>query len=322
MTKKKVIHHHKESWFTPLVFVLIFLLVLSLIGSSFLFLMMNQDKMNYEKEIGLKNSSIRSLEKNIDNLNLKISQKDYQIENQKEEIAELKALNFKLENDLENSLQAPYVSIDDQTVHMKFKRQNVLYEFETILNDGTLVNLPQDLIEWTIPFSSLESSVYNGIIMRNDLDTMNLRTDNGKKFRVVNFEPFVQPKPFENVMSDFDKEYKTDFELIDAVWNIVEQLTTYSEEIEETPKYPLETLFSGGGDCEDTAILMASLLKAVPRNYEVKLVYMDADNPLDPQEMNHVAVYVKAPLVTYIIETTTKGELYSYDEVDGWYIDV
>ncbi len=322
MAKKKVVHHHKESWFTPLVFMLIFLLILSLLGSSFLFLMMNQNEQSYQKKIESKETSIISLEKNIENLNSKISQKDYEIKNQKEKIFQLDGEIFKLNHFLENSLQAPYVSINNQTVLMKFKDREPDALVSVNLKSGSSVDLTYDLIEWNIPFSALETSVYNGVIMRNNLKMKTLRNDNGKRFNVGDFTDFVQPDTFKDVMKTFDKKYSSDDELIKAIWNIVEQMTTYSSDIKEDPKLPLETLFSGGGDCEDTAILMASLLKAVPRNYEVKLVYMDADSPLKPKEVNHVAVYVKTPQVTYIIETTVNGELYSYNEVDGWYFEV
>lgn len=49
---------------------------------------------------------------------------------------------------------------------------------------------------------------------------------------------------------------------------------------DEYPKYPIETIIDGKGDCEDTAYLMASLLKGL--NYDVVLV----------EFINHVAVAV------------------------------
>jgi hypothetical protein len=48
------------------------------------------------------------------------------------------------------------------------------------------------------------------------------------------------------------------------------------------PRYPLETFLAGGGDCEDTSILFASMIKAAPVDWEVDLVYMDSDKPDEP----------------------------------------
>jgi transglutaminase-like putative cysteine protease len=106
------------------------------------------------------------------------------------------------------------------------------------------------------------------------------------------------------------------------VWHIVAQLTTYSEEIEETPRYPLETFLAGGGDCEDTAILLASMIRAAPVDWVVDLVYMDIDNPQDPQDVNHVMVHVDTGQRRYLIETVGDEEMEPFDDVIGWYLRV
>jgi len=58
----------------------------------------------------------------------------------------------------------------------------------------------------------------------------------------------------------------------------------------EHPLYPLETLADGDGDCEDTAILFVSLLKAM--DIPSKLAFVDTDNDLTP---DHVLVFVAIP---------------------------
>jgi hypothetical protein len=78
--------------------------------------------------------------------------------------------------------------------------------------------------------------------------------------------------------------------------------------LQEYPRYPIETLVDNGGDCEDTSILMASLLKLM--GYDVILL----DLP------DHMAVGVSSDTVTfhgtyyrendrkyYYVETTEPG---------------
>ena len=123
-------------------------------------------------------------------------------------------------------------------------------------------------------------------------------------------------------MTDLYTELGDDDAFVREAWHIVAQLTTYSEEIEETPRYPLETFLAGGGDCEDTAILLASMIEAAPVNWGVDLVYMDINYPLDPQDVNHVIVHIDTGQEQYLIETTADGEMEPFDEVVGWYLEV
>ena len=84
--------------------------------------------------------------------------------------------------------------------------------------------------------------------------------------------------------------------------------TPQEGDMEEYPKYPIETLCDGGGDCEDTAILLASLLRA--RGYGVALIKLP----------EHMAVGIKGSVESgagsyyelnneryYYIETTAKN---------------
>ena len=145
----------------------------------------------------------------------------------------------------------------------------------------------------------------------------------GETYYVMNFAPYVTPELFEKVIPELYYESGSDENFIRAVWSIATQLTMYAEEIEETPRFPAETLVEGGGDCEDLAILVASMIKAAPADYKVQLVYMDLDHPTDPQDVNHVAVWVEAPSgYKTFVEATSKTEMSPYDAVVGWFIDV
>jgi hypothetical protein len=55
------------------------------------------------------------------------------------------------------------------------------------------------------------------------------------------------------------EENFTEWEKINMVVDFIQSLE-YQSETGEYPKYPIETLHDGGGDCEDTSILLASIL--------------------------------------------------------------
>ena len=59
---------------------------------------------------------------------------------------------------------------------------------------------------------------------------------------------------------------------VSFVLNFVQQAIIYAREKTEYPKYPVETLADGTGDCEDFSILGAALLKCM--GYEVALMYV------------------------------------------------
>ena len=73
----------------------------------------------------------------------------------------------------------------------------------------------------------------------------------------------------------------------------------------EYPRFPVETLVDGGGDCEDTGILMASLLNAM--GYNVSLILMP-DHLAVGVALNATGVHWVHDNVTYYyLETTAPG---------------
>ncbi len=199
----------------------------------------------------------------------------------------------------------PYITIYNQTVYTSFILPN------------------NETIEWTTPFSTMEHDLFRGFYERNfNVKYIKLRNDDGEIFEIMDFTSYVDGSSFEDVIGEMYNDYSNDEEFIYDLWYMVAQLTTYSYENEETPKFPYETLLSGGGDCEDTAILLASMLKAVPQDWEVNLVDMDADNPTDPQDVNHVIVYVDTGEMQLYIETTSDTDMTPYDKVEGWHYEL
>jgi hypothetical protein len=146
----------------------------------------------------------------------------------------------------------------------------------------------------------------------------------GETYRVIDYRKFVDPSEFTTFSQYFYKSGLDDQAFIYELWYIVAQLTAYSEEIKDTPRYPLETLLAGGGDCEDHAILYASmLLAAAPPDWNVYLVYMDADHPTAPETINHLAVAVDTGNGKQIVEATGKYIMDPYEDgVVGWFLKI
>lgn len=151
-----------------------------------------------------------------------------------------------------------------------------------------------------------------------------LTLPNGTTAKVLDYSEFVEKDVFKNVINTIYDSSKTDRENLEEIFNVNSQLTTYSSLLGGVPRYSLETLSEGGGDCGAKAVLVASLLKAVPQNWKVQLVYMDSDNPSNPKKVNHALVYVDTGAYKTFIETTaeTNGLDSWTQEINGWYFDI
>ncbi|MCC7552387.1 hypothetical protein KO317_01845 [Candidatus Micrarchaeota archaeon] len=138
----------------------------------------------------------------------------------------------------------------------------------------------------------------------------------------IDLRPYIEKEYFYTFGKHIYNKYLTDEERIEAVWYVTTSLYKYTQEIEETPRLPLETLLGAGGDCEDTAVLTASILKAMNSDWKVYLVYVDLDNIEDPKEINHVLVYINTDTYSNYIETTGNIEINPYEKVVGYNFEI
>ena len=101
----------------------------------------------------------------------------------------------------------------------------------------------------------------------------------------------------------------SDWEKVNFTRSFVQSLpyTVDSETtpFDEYPRYPVETLVDGGGDCEDTSILLAALLRAM--NYDVVLLEFST----------HMAVGVSGGEGVYGTYWSYEGKKYFYIETTG-----
>jgi len=143
--------------------------------------------------------------------------------------------------------------------------------------------------------------------------------DYGRYYQLL---PFVIPSNFGPLSEEIYNRYQNDRERIRAAWNFTTQLNDYVREIAETPRFPLETLLMGGGDCEDSAILLASILYGMSPDWNVTLWFMDSNNPTDPENINHVVVGVTTGSGEMLVETTSKTMMTPFDRVEGFSVEV
>jgi hypothetical protein len=176
--------------------------------------------------------------------------------------------------------------------------------------------------DWEMPIQTYESYIQNTTYL-----TQTIQYSDGRQQEIGEFSNYVETS-FTNVVDDIYENSYNDNDFIFEIWNIVSNLTVYSPDIGEHPRYALETLTRGAGDCEDHAILMADMLKSskYAKNWKIQMVYFDSDNPTCPQQVNHVALTINTGEKSGILETTAKNiddlTMWDINSVVGWWSDI
>lgn len=215
--------------------------------------------------------------------------------------------NQQLQNSLleySGALKVPYVKMSGREVEAVFR-----------LEDG-------QLITWIWPVAAFESAIQRGSLIRDNARYEVLLFDSGKRETVVDYRQFVDSQIFEDVGKDLYEKSNDDYQFIVDAWTAVTQLTIYSKEIGDVPRHPIETITEGGGDCEDTAILLASIIKGAKPDWKVQLVYMDSNSPENPKNIDHLLVAVQNETLSLDIDTTQNQTMTPYSKVQGWRFDV
>ena len=181
---------------------------------------------------------------------------------------------------------------------------------------------------WSMPISTFEDLIQpsRDYSLYQVYDNPKYIKLNGLDVPVPNFDGFVR-ESFSRVVDGIYDNSHSNSNFVHEVWYIVSQLTVYDEDVtlESEGRYALETFTRTGGDCEDLVILIADMLMSSSHtsHWEFQYVLMDSDNPLDPQDMNHVILYVYDGQYAYHIEATAPPSWDYYpDGVIGWSFDV
>lgn len=179
-----------------------------------------------------------------------------------------------------------------------------------------------NLYNWDLPVDT-----YRQVIEApQPQDMLTLKKSDGSTITVRDHTKFVDNWSFKKVIDQVYANSKSDEDFAYELWYITSEMTTYSADIGEQPRWALETFTEAGGDCEDFAILIASMIRSSvhTKDWQVQMVFFDLDHPQKAQDVNHVALYVKTPSFSSFIETTdkTNGLDFWHGKIDGWYFDV
>lgn len=209
-----------------------------------------------------------------------------------------------VESNLAAAPKLPYTMIQDRQIKWVFKDSK-----------GNLYN-------WQLPIDTYRQVIES----QQPQDILSLRKNDGSTITVRDHTKFVDDWSFRKVVDEVYANSKNDEDFVYELWYITSQMTTYSADIGEQPRWALETFAEAGGDCEDLAILIASMIKSSShtKDWQVQMVFFDLNNPRKAQDVNHVALYVKTPTFSSYIEPTAKNNGLDFwqGSIDGWYFDV
>ena len=178
---------------------------------------------------------------------------------------------------------------------------------------------------WSMPITTYENLIQPSreYSLHQTYDNPKHVTINGRTVPVLNLDGFAR-ESFSNVIDQvYDNSYD-DSDFIYEVWYIVSQMTVYDEDItpESEGRFALETFTRTGGDCEDLVILVADMLMSSShtRHWDFQYVMMDSDNLLDPQDIDHVILYVDDGQYGYYIEATAPPSWDHYPKRSLWLV--
>ncbi len=121
-------------------------------------------------------------------------------------------------------------------------------------------------------------------------------------------DPYID-RLVEKITKAAQQEGYNEYQTVDFAAAFVQSLPYTVDSVttpyDEYPRYPIETLVDGGGDCEDTSILLASIIDKM--GYGVVLIILP----------NHAGVGVKGGENLYGTYWEYKGSKYYYIETTG-----
>jgi len=267
-------------------------------------------------KLNRQNNEISQLVQMNCNLEQAVNQKDLLIQNQESEITGLKIESTDLKTRVSN-LEGKYTSLESD--YNQAQEEIDDYEQQLSEKSKSLVSLGSRLNEvLSIEVTQHYEWNYNGNWEFDLPITISSYLEYSEKTRPREVRDFIdmatdsESEPSIKVLVNEFREIAeakrwTDRQLANFVASFVQSLP-YTIDYEtksrdEYPRYPIETLFDRGGDCEDTSILVATLLDSLGIN--VILLHLEADK--------HIAVGVDVP--------NTYGTYWEYLGDKYWYLE-
>ncbi len=278
----------------------------------------------------------------VDDYNVLDKTYDKQIDNYNELVGDYNVLDKTYDKQIDNynELVDDY-NVLDKTYDKQIDNYNELVDDYKQVYDEAFkprTEIDKTKIKWTIQDSkgnrygiNWDFKSYEDLKIHSDYKSTHSKPTylnlDGQRITTTNLEGFVKGTSFDCCIDELYDNSESNRDFIWEVWYIVSQMTVYDSDVnkESEGRYALETLVRQGGDCEDLVILIAEMLKSSShtKNWDIQYVYMDSDNPLDAQTVNHVILSVDDGQDNYLIEATGDPNYDYYpDGVSGWYFDV
>lgn len=244
------------------------------------------EKATYLSQISAMESDILDLEIEINDANVKLTGYTIQVRDLESEITSLKAQKRNLESEV-RECNADIRDLEDQIEKMLDVKATQYYEWYFNGMEWT----------WTIHIPmSLYMEYYTRDRPRTQKGWINMADDPDDDYYI------------DSLVDAMERSARTEryneVQMVNYVIAFVQSLPYTSDSAttgsDEYPRYPIETLFDRGGDCEDTSILTVALLNEL--GYDVALLIYD----------DHVAVGV-------VIDTY--GTFYKYDGKKYFYLE-
>ena len=236
-------------------------------------------QISYESEISSLESQVSNLESQLSNLQLQLSSKSSSLTTVQSEL-----------NEIESRLE----DINDIVVTQHYE-WNFYYD-------------AYDEWYWDFPITLSTYLEYYFLPRFDDwADWTEMISDPNDDFYIESIVEGLNSMAIEYGMREIDK--------VNFVISFVQSLPYTEDDVttgwDEFPRYPIETLFDRGGDCEDTSILVAAILDEM--GYDVCLLILENEN--------HCAVGIDIP-IDYGSYYEYEGAEYYYLETtgDGWTI--
>lgn len=257
----------------------------------------------YEPKIKSYEVQISELTSQVSNLEQTVSSQEARISTQETQISSLESERSSLQRDLSRA-QAQTQVYKEQVTSLESQLLSSQKRLDNILG-VTVIQYYQwdyqwETWQWNLP---IPLSVYVEYLERPRPQSSSDYVDMAKDPEDDQYiDQMVQ-----QINSAALKETLTEVQKLNFVTAFVQNLP-YTSDIETTPydeypRYPVETLFDRGGDCEDTSILVAALLDRM--GYDVALLLL--------QDAQHMAVGVSI--------SGTYGSYYEYDGKQYFYLE-
>ena len=246
---------------------------------------------------------ISTLESEKTSLETELNRANTQIQNYKEEVNALESDKSRLQDNLDRT-KIRMDQYREQATTVQSQLSNTREQLDNILG----VNVQQyyqwehkwETWEWTL---DIPLSIYAEYLERPRPESLSGWVDMAKDDEDDYYiDQMVQQINTAALEKSFTEGEKLNF-VVAFVQNLPYTADNVTTPYDEYPRYPIETLFDRGGDCEDTSILVAALLDRL--GYDVALLFLE--------DAQHVAVGV------YL--TNTYGAYYEYDEKKYYYLE-